>query len=220
MRSDRGTKALLMMIALGIWTMTITQAGMPARNVEASSPPAAAREHLPEPNLPVAVEGQPVRAGTSSLPLRWRVRQAMLLDNTETDCVTVIYVGNLTSSSTKVDVEWLDTDSASVALRSVTLQPGKHQNFIPYFAVGSLTGDPFIYIDWVVVAGNFEGSAEISADDPRISVTAVLKCDESPSDPFPNSITAVPCDPLGATAEFFQAGMPAAWTPPMVEVPE
>jgi len=224
MGSDRITKVLIAMIALGIWALTMTQVGTPVSTVHASATPHLAPEASSAPGLPSAGEGQTVRASTSSLPLRWRVRYAMLLDNNESDCVTVINVHNLAPSSTTVDVQWLDTDSLSVALRSQALAPGKHLNLIPMFSGGSIdsSSDPFIYVDWVEVLGNFEGSARVFSDDPRVSVTAFLKCDTSPSDSDPSSIAHIPCDPIGATMEYFQAGMPADWPPPMAlpEVPE
>ena len=61
------------------------------------------------------------------------------------------------------------------------------------------------------------------ADDPRIEVASFQYCrDGIGGGQNIASITQVPVYPVGATMEYFQAGMPTTWTPPMAEpeVPE
>jgi hypothetical protein len=55
-------------------------------------------------------------------------------------------------------------------------------------------------------------------------VSAVQYCRTGLGGSGPKTVahTSIPAYPVGATAEFSKAGMPASWTPPMVEpeVPE
>ncbi len=76
-------------------------------------------------------------------------------------------------------------------------------------------------MDVEAVTGAFDGYALVNADDPRILVAAMLRCGEKDAK-LPLTINNIPAYPVGVTAEFFRAGMPAAWTPPMVapEMPE
>jgi hypothetical protein len=69
--------------------------------------------------------------------------------------------------------------------------------------------------------GYLIGYATVHAEDPRITTSAYLVCREARTGYVPvEAITTIPAFPVGATAEYFVAGMPVNWTPPMAEVPE
>jgi len=223
MRSDRYTKVVLTVIAISLGALSMAQVGFTLSNVHASAPPYLAQAASQEAIYPPGGEGHAVRAGASSLPLRWRVRYARMLDNANTDCLTIITVRNLSTSATTVEVEWLDAAATSVAMSSLAIAPGTHEHFTTALSSGStVNSTPFYYATWALVLNDFDGSAQVHANDPRISVAAFLKCDPSPSDAVLHTITDIPCDPIGTTTQYFQAGMPANWTPPMAvpEIPE
>lgn len=222
MRSDRYTKVVLTVIAVGLWALTMTQVGSTVTDVYANPQPPLAQDISYESVHPPIGGVQAAAAAAPSLPLRWRVRHAALMDNSSTDCLTIITVRNLSTSATTVEIEWFNVNAVAVGMSSGTIPPSAHMNFTTYHPSFSVNSTPFTFANWLLVASDFEGSAQVHSSDPRISVAAFLKCDASPSDYDPSSITNVTCDPVGATAEYFVAGMPAGWAPPMAvpEIPE
>jgi hypothetical protein len=64
----------------------------------------------------------------------------------------------------------------------------------------------------------------VHADDPRILASAAIVCRDAAGSGATNieAMTDVATFPVGATMEYFQAGMPVSWTPPMAapEAPE
>jgi hypothetical protein len=82
-------------------------------------------------------------------------------------------------------------------------------------------------VDGTIATGNFNGGfAKVRADDPRVLVGAFLTCKRDRATGFDQidavrALTNIPAFPVGATAQYFQAGMPSTWAPPMVrpEVP-
>jgi hypothetical protein len=104
-----------------------------------------------------------------------------------------------------------------VGIATKTVLPGHPDVFM---TDNDVQLDPFI-LDVYADAGEFDGYAHVNADDPRIVVTAMMRCGDNDLH-LPVTITSIPAYPVGATAEYFQAGIPPAWTPPIAEpeVPE
>jgi hypothetical protein len=134
-------------------------------------------------------------------------------------CATVISVRNLTDSSVSVDVEWINWDNDSLALRNHSLAA---RTLLQWATDDTVVVYPY-WVDDDADIGGMIGYANVNADDPRILVTATVLCRDG------DSVTSkfvsqneIPAFPVGATMEFFQAGMPASWTSPLAlpETPE
>jgi hypothetical protein len=232
MRSDRYTRAVLTVIAIGLWALTLSQMAPSQAIADLDGAPAAALRPTQEAVGPVGetyITG-PARttgiapAAPSSRPLRWRVSCAAASDSDTAgtnECSTVISVLNTHSVGVPVDVELFNESAALEGSASFTLAAGDSQNAITFAGSGA-DSSPFFY-DQIVVTGDFFGGfARVHADDPRVIVSAFLMCKEDGGVYPVRSISHIPAFPVGATAEFFQAGMPATRTPPLVEpeVPE
>jgi hypothetical protein len=129
----------------------------------------------------------------------------------------VVTVRNLTNQSVDVDVEWLAWDGGQVALRPLIVA----SNRMLQWATSTDVNVSPLYTDDSAGIGSLLGYAKVYASDPRILATSTLVCREADSVSAPFHVfNEIPAYPVGATAEFFQAGMPVDWTPPMAEVPE
>ena len=221
MRADRYTKIVLTVIALGLWALMLAEVGLPdfISRVEATaaSPSATTLQSLKMPGG----EAGTVRAAAATLPLRWRVSWAAQYVADTTNCGTAIIVTNDTSSSVNVEVEWFSWYNSSEGLRPQTVPA---QNAFIWvsgrdWSTPSVDYRPFVPSDYADAIA-FIGYARVHATDPRIEVAAFQYCRDG-LDQGKNimSITNIPASPVGATAEFFQAGMPATWMP-QIAAPE
>lgn len=210
--SDRYTKVVLTVIAVCLCVLTLGEVSLldPTARAEASSvdfSPPGTREQQKTSN---AVAGP--RAPTSTLPLRWRIPTAVeRVGSAETYCSTVVSVRNLTTSSVSVEVEWFDWDGTTQKLRPMTLPA---RNLLQWATNNAIVLLPYYADDDALILG-FIGYANVNADDPRILVTATVLCrDGTAGDSKVLSQNELPVFPVGATMEYFQAGMPVGWTPP------
>jgi hypothetical protein len=229
MRSDRYTKALLTVIAVCLSILTLAEMGSLglAARAEASSGESIEASHTGSSKLELQEQKTPTSraprapAPTSTLPLRWRIPTAVhrATASPAAYCATVISVRNLTDSTVSVDVEWINWDNDSLALRNHSLAA---RTLLQWATDDTVTVYPY-WVDDDADIGAMIGYANINADDPRILVTATVLCRDG------DSVTSkfvsqneVPAFPVGATMEYFQAGMPASWAPPMAapEAPE
>jgi hypothetical protein len=224
MRTDRVTKLLLALIAAGLWVLILSSAGLPemAARAEASFAPSSKSAHQQQKSLAGSTGGP--KAPTSTLPLRWRIPTSFEdLFYDETYCSTVVSVTNPTTITINVEVEWITYFGYTAALRPMAvaaeemLQWATNNliNLRPNYADDStnLAAGPAVFL----------GHANVNADDPRILVTATLVCRDGTAAGAKIIVqNEIPAFPVGATAEFSQAGMPATWTPPMAapELPE
>ena len=224
MRSDRTTKVLLALIASGLWALTIVQIGAPISTAHAViEPPSTAQQQVVAGSASSPKSAAPAsRIDGPTLPLRWRVRHVSLYENATLDCIPVISVSNFGPATVDVEVEWIDSFSSARDLSSDTVVAGGARTWILHETGASTWAGPFTTTNWCAASGSFYGIAQVHSNDPRIAVAAFLRCDSSPADQIPISINSLPADPVGATAEYFQAGMPATWTTPMAvpELPE
>jgi hypothetical protein len=95
-------------------------------------------------------------------------------------------------------------------------------NLLQWVSNSAIVLLPYFADDDAQIAG-FIGYANVNADDPRILVTATILCREGTSGASKiQSQNDLPAFPVGATMEYFQAGMPNGWTPPRAtpELPE
>jgi hypothetical protein len=222
MTIDRITKVLLAAIVVGVWALVMTQLADPVSDAHAGVPLAspdqaeasAGTRSSPRSAVP------PSRLGSSTLPLRWRVRHVVLDESASTDCIPIIFVSNLGPSSATVDVEWFDKYAGSKDLHTDTLGPGVGQTWTLYITGSSTFSAPFLTNNWRPTDIGFEGSAQVHSNEARIAVDAFLRCDTLPVDVNPSIITNLPADPVGVTMDFFQAGMPAGWTPATTHLAE
>jgi hypothetical protein len=229
MRGDRTLKFLLVLIAAGLWALTLTQAGMPVAGAEESahlsaSPPAALSSS--QAGAPGSKQIDKTTSGpkapTSTYPLRWRVAWATIeTGTTDTYCGTAVIVTNTTTASIDVDVEFMKDDGSSAGRALHTL--GAYENYTAITVGSSLTINvgPYWWDDQVA-SPDFSGYALVGANDPRIMVSAFQFCRSSTgySGAIVRSHTNIPAFPVGATAEFFQAVMPMAGPPPAAIVEE
>ncbi len=218
MRSDRYTKVVLTVIAVALCTLALPRLDT-AEVMAASGQPGAMAGITQEQNLMPPMESvdpgsQRSRVPTSTLPLRWRVSwAAMVRGNYYTNCSTAIAVTNTTGSSVDVEVEWM-AGGVSLALRPRSVLSYATTVWIPDGA-SAVNNVPW-YAHDVASIVDFMGSALVTADDPRILVSAFQYCRSGIGYAGPTilSQTNIPAYPVGATAEYFVAGMPATWTPP------
>jgi hypothetical protein len=212
MLADRYTKLVLTVIAVCLTVLAFTELVPPAMvgQAEASSARPALSEYQEAPK-PSAKSVAPT-VPTSTLPLRWRIPTcAERTGSAETYCSTVISVRNLTDSSINVEVEWFNWDGTTSKLRPMTL-PG--QNLLQWATNNQIVLLPFFADDDATIS-SLIGYANVNANDPRILVTATILCrDGTAATSKIVSQNEVPAFPVGATAEFFQAGMPPGWTQP------
>ncbi len=225
MRSDHYRNVVLTLIAVCLSALTLTGIGLPdfTTEAEATVAPASASQDLKKPGG----EAGPVRAPVATLPLRWKIPWAIESAATATTfCGTAIVVTNASASPLDIQVEWFDYLGNSMALRPI-LGLGKFTQAIWVSGVTTASSGidyrPFNPDDWAGIGSIAAGFARVHADDPRIEAAAFQYCrDGLGITANIMSITNIPAFPVGATMEYFQAGMPATWTPPMAvpELPE
>jgi hypothetical protein len=151
-------------------------------------------------------------APTSNKPLSWRIPYARHMNSSgadSVDCVTAVSVVNFGPNNTNVDVEFLNSAGGSEGIANrLELAPWDPDVFVTDDDVLAV---PFIY-DKVANMGPFDGYALVLSDDPRILVTAVLRCGED-GVLLPTVLSAIPAYPADSTAEYFQAAVPAPVIP-------
>jgi hypothetical protein len=156
----------------------------------------------------------------ATLPLRWRVGFAghknLNIDDFN-DCSTVISVMSAAPASMNVEVEFFGQNDAFVNDGTTTLAAGAVEVFGTVGGSGGSSGPVGgpVALDVLVNTGNFDsGFAKVHSDEPRLLVTAFLTCRRdradggSGTDPL-RGFLSIPTFPVGAPAEYFQAGMPA-----------
>ena len=134
-------------------------------------------------------------------------------------CSTVITVRNLTPNTVDIEVEWINWSATQYVLRLLSV-PGKRMRH--WVTDDQINIRPY-YLGDNADLGPWTGYANVHASDPRILVSAAMLCREgTAAGAKVLANRGINAYPVGSTVEFFQAGMPAAWTPPMVvpELPE
>lgn len=187
---------------------------------------------LTEPNSIIASGAQRMvtpAAASSSKPLRWRVTYASAnnpVNAAYNECLTYISVLSAAAGSVQVDVEFFDHDALSVGMSSFSLAVAD-SHVVGTNPGGGITGIALWGDSWVSTGFFWRGFALVHATDPRILVGAFLTCKEDSASgggqyQDMRSTANIPAFPVGATAEYFVAGMPSTWTPPVAvpEVPE
>ena len=218
MRSDRYTKVVLTIIAVALCVIALPRLETP--DVMAASerlPETAMAEQRPQEDSRFV----PTRVG----PLRWRIPFAMERNEDSSsltdECHTSISFLNAAPGSTEVEVGFWN--ESGIGLGGTAATVAAHDSWVlGTSSPGNNDLYPFRANRTVVTGLFYRGFAEVRADDPRILVAAFLVCRDDSGVTRTNSMTTLPAYPVGATAQYFQAGMPATWTPPMVEpeVPE
>ena len=160
----------------------------------------------------------PTIAGPAPQPLRWYVDFALKKssDTYDTYCVTSVIGRNLSPSELTFQVEWLD-DTGSLGYNECLIPAGRTRTVTTGFTPLSY---PFL---WGVYSDltEFTGNANVHADDPRVHVSAYIVCRDAPATTGKIvGMTTVGVSPVGASAEYFQAGIPASSEMPRVTVPE
>jgi hypothetical protein len=226
MRNDRMTKVLLALIAAGLWSLTMTQLETPevmaADTAEIPVVSTRADESYSQTSaaIPAATD-----------PLRWRVSLAANQNpdsDNANDCATAISVLSVAPNSTDVTVVFYSNAAGFLASRKETLASKGTLAFSTSGGNGISGTRGVLKPDHRVATGNFtRGFAQVHAGDPRVIVSAFLECHRDRRDSWSQTnayrgVANIPAYPVGATAQYFIAGMPASWTPPMAapEVPE
>jgi hypothetical protein len=144
----------------------------------------------------------------------------------DTYCATAVIVTNPTKNHMIAEVEWLDRQGVSQGRNAHILSPYRQKASTSFNNLAAINGLPFTW-DASCPQGcdvsnpEFTGYALVTADDPQIMVSAFQFCRTGAGWGVTGVLaqTNIPAYPVGATMEFFQAGMPMNWTPPLV-VPE
>ncbi len=221
MSQDRYTKAVLTLIAAGLWVLTLIQIGDPVPSAQANptreEAPQTSQAGVGRPGMRPQADRSVSRAPTSTLPLRWIVTNAAERTGAfNTFCGTVVIVNNLTNSTIIVEVEWFRNDAVSLALRAASVDPKRHFIFVTDTEVNN---QPYSANNSAGLA-DFNGYAYVTSNDPRLAVGAVIYCRDALG-PSANSVSqaSIQVHPIGATAEIFRATMPGMGTP-LITPPE
>jgi hypothetical protein len=220
MNLNRYSRITLIVIAFGLGALLSAQVGAPHAGALHNESSESEKRQSGAVKLNRDVDSAP-RAPQATLPPTWRVpivHESIGVDGAF--CTTAIVLVNpLATSLGGWEVEWWSDVGTSLALESdLALQPGVRYTIIaddqitPFWGVTDVTMDLDNFTGWVSVHG-----------DPRILVSAFEWCRSAAgSGGTLVTVNNLPAFPVGATAEFFQAGMPATWTPPMAapEPPE
>jgi hypothetical protein len=230
MSTDRTTKVLLALVAVALWVSILSQMGPSSVAADPSVAPeeggalarqqAGAVQSLQAPGEEYLATSQDAAPRAVTLPLRWRVTLAAHL-HTDTagsdECFTALVFQTVGSTSVAVEVEFFDNFGSSLGMTSTTVAPGDTTN-LRTDSGGSVAPAPFT-TNAFVSTGNFSGGfAHVHADDPRIILGAFYRCREDGMGGGMRSFSVIPSIPVGATADFFRAGMPAT-SAPYVTVP-
>jgi hypothetical protein len=178
----------------------------------------APRAEAESPQSSSVLEGAPEqqgRAAAATLPLRWRVTPIAHLEGVANRyCGSQVIVKNLTNSTVTVEVEWFHSGGGAAAIDTGSIYFQKQASFAT-----SLDIRPVMNVNQVSdIAEITHGFVNVHASDPRILVSAIYYCNSTTGNAAANvSMMNVPAYPVGATAQYFQAGMPARWTAPMAE---
>lgn len=147
------------------------------------------------------------RAPEITLPMRWRVAAAVEHTTGDTFCTTIVDVTNATEATVSVEVEWHDDLLGSLAVASSNVPAFDQHTFV--------ADDDVRHLPWLSIGGgnadlaDFDGYALVAADDPRIFVHAAILCrDGLESTAKMVALYGSPVFPVGATADYFRAGVP------------
>jgi hypothetical protein len=227
MPSDRYTKFVLTIIAMALCAMALPRLETP--EVMAASGQAEAMAAVAPQQSGQAVNSVSSTANESSTmarastkPLRWRVMNAFHdADSNNSICGTVVTVRNLAPVTVSVDVQWFNNLGFSEGLSTQSISPTAPRAF---WTNNNVNLAPFSLQGTVTLTSDFSGWANVHADDPRILASAAIVCRDVAGTGASNieAMVDVATFPVGATMEFFQAGMPASWVPPVAvsEMPE
>jgi hypothetical protein len=230
MRGNRYRDLMLTVIAVALCVIALPRLESPeaiaatSRAEEATV--AGPQQSVMSPNEKADTASQGPRAPTSTLPLRWRVSWAALeTGDFDTWCSTAIVVANTTAAAVNVEVEWMSSGGSSLALKPAAVPGYQQAVWIPDTLIPDVNPVPWFATEFMDPGiADFKGFALVTATDPRIMVSAFQFCRSTSgvSGAVVVSQTNIPAYPVGATMEYFQAGMPVNWTPPMAEpeVPE
>ena len=210
MTIDRTTKLLLAALVVGVWALAVPQ--FKIQEFHAGPSPVLGPDGVEARHQPVSEAIPMPRAASSSKPLRWRIAVAQeVVGATGVNCITLIHVANPGSSAVSVDVEWFNASGSTEALRTASVSAYTSKSFVTDDQVNPA---PFFQSNTADLENFSSGYANVNADDPRIVVSAYLICKDGIGTSNLVSMSLVPAYPMGATAEYFQAGMPADWSPP------
>jgi hypothetical protein len=229
LRSDRYTKVVLTVIAACLSVLTLTGIDLPDFTTEAEASIALTSTSALRDYEEPGGENGVTRAPAATLPLRWTIGYAAAVDQETSgliECLTAINLVSMAPGSVSVEVVFLDDDGLSVGTTSFSLATGNPHSSAAVAGTGNF---------WPLSAGSFintgffvGGFARVYADDPRVLATAFLQCKDGAAAGVGSAFQDVhshaniPAFPVGTTAQYFTAGMPATWTPPIVlpEAPE
>jgi hypothetical protein len=141
---------------------------------------------------------------------------------TSNQCFTSVSLVSTSAVSIDAEVEFFGFNDSSVGSATLAVPP---QGSVSVIAQENGVAIPPFNANELVVTGAFDaGFAHVYADDPRVLTTAFLVCvrdrlnSDSPEQQI-RAVASIPAFPVGATLEYFQAGMPATWSSQVV-VPE
>jgi len=188
MAQDRYTKAVLTVLALGVWALALVQAGTPAVLAEVVDVAAS----VDTPARPAALEGTNSGAPPATYPLRWYMPLVMhQVEGGAINCNTTIAVVNPNTSSVNVEIEFF-SDSGSVL--GGTKSSAVAANSFYYVSTEDMNPDyPNTGPDVTMV-----GHARVYADNPNILAVNQIGCN--------NGDYALEPFAVGATLDLFSAG--------------
>jgi hypothetical protein len=129
-------------------------------------------------------------------------------------CTSVVVMRNVGPNDITFQVEFFDYISGSMGYYEKVVSAGDSRNIVANNTVRSrpFTGGAS------ALFSEFAGHATVHADDPRVHVSSYIVCRDGTGQPTNIlSVSYVGGCPVGATADYFTAGMPQDRTPPTVE---
>jgi hypothetical protein len=192
MATDRFTKVVLTVLAIGVWALAIAYSGTPTVLANAANEVTPGTSSLEPVSNEPAVEAAPA----ATYPLRWYISLVHHeVASGSVDCKTVVMVVNLHNSSVNAEIEFYDDTGSVLASRSDTIAAGATY----YVGTDQLTG-PGEYPQ----TGDhlIPGHGRVYASHPNIIALNFIEC--------PTGAVSVTSYPVGATLDYFQASLPAA----------
>jgi hypothetical protein len=141
------------------------------------------------------------------------VQGVVLRHYAESACTTLVIVENHAPTAIDVDIDWYSFAHSFQGSHQATILAARSDCFGVFENGETFSGAPYFGV-WIPLA-EFQGTAEVHASDPRITVTAFLHCDSVPVDNDPTVVNTLSAQPVGASLQYYMAGMSPDWTPPV-----
>lgn len=206
MDRDRYLMTVLTVIAVAVSILAFEQLASPAGGA-----PGTPTEASPQPTSGEVTT--PVVQGAGTLPVRWLFPYfAADDDDSGRDCQTHVTILNLAPKSVAFEVDFLQANTGNSAeLISGTVQSARTARVLS--GASDHAFPPYVFTANTGALTFEEGYVKVHADDLRIAVQGTLLCTPGGANDL-EVVQTLSAMPVGATLDFFEAGMSGPGTVP------